>query len=163
MSSSCVCSSASGLFCSELPALHEFPFLRKLLKTTSTLKDGYGNGRSQSSRLTSPFYLKKHSNVHLCSWIKGSSAHNRILQYVFFFFFTTAFGLLQDQFFFFPPVPKAVGLSPFDVTCRKSVLGDVLLWVGAGAAGREVVKPELRSHPLNCLPASEHQLLSGGM
>lgn len=40
---------------------------------------------------------------------------------------------------------------------------DLLLSVGAGAAEGEAVMPWRRTHPLNCLPASEHQLLSGGM
>lgn len=35
--------------------------------------------------------------------------------------------------------------------------------MGAGAAEGEAVMPWLRTHPLNCLPPSEHQLLSGGM
>lgn len=39
---------------------------------------------------------------------------------------------------------------------------DLLLSVGAGAAEGEAVIRWLRTHPLNCLPASEHQLLSGG-
>lgn len=39
----------------------------------------------------------------------------------------------------------------------------LLLHVGAEAAEGEAAMARLRTHPHNCLPAPEHQLLSGGM
>lgn len=77
-------------------------------------------------------------------------------------FSTLAPGLLPAKIIFLP-VPKAVGLpSLWGHFKEVSPPKEMLLSIGAGATEREAVIPRLRTHPLNCLPASEHQLLIRG-